>query len=130
MARETKKPGLARLYRQRITREAVLVVAEAFGVSTEQILSKRRAKAPIVLARQLAMYLSHIVGQLSLAQVSEEFGRDRTTVGYSCHSIEDRRDSPMFDEQIDQLEERLRLRLTQIINGELERPLVKLASVG
>ncbi len=119
MTIEGRGCGLARLYRHRIATEAVQVVATATGVRPVEVMSRRRAKAPVVFARQLAMYLSHVVGQMSLGQVAVEFGRERTTVGYSCHAIEDRRDSPIFDEQIEAMEETLRERLTALLTQEL-----------
>ena len=47
--------------------------------------------------RQIAMYLSHVVLQISLTDIGIVFGRDRTTVGHACHVVEDRRDDPDFD---------------------------------
>ena len=121
MTSANREIGLSELYRQRIAQEAATVTARALGVSVAEIMSKTRAKAAIVYARQLAMYLAHVVGQLSLGQVSAEFGRERTTVGYSCHAIEDRRDSPIFDEQIERLETELRERLTTLLTQGVEQ---------
>ena len=39
------------------------------------------------------------------------FRRDRTTVSHACVNIEDRRDSPLFDLQLDYMEKRLRERI-------------------
>ncbi len=120
MANEGRGLELSRLYQKRVALEATLVTAEAFGLPSSQIMSNTREKATIVMARQLAMYLAHVVGQMSLGQVSSEFGRDRTTVGYSCRAIEDRRDSPMFDRQIDEMEAALRERLTTILTQSID----------
>ncbi len=107
--------GLSKLYNERVATEAVHVVAQALSISEAEIMSRQRAKATIVFARQLSMYLSHVVGQLSLGQVSAEFGRDRTTVSYSCNMVEDRRDSPIFDDQIERMEILLKDRLTDML---------------
>ncbi|MEL7488465.1 MAG: helix-turn-helix domain-containing protein [Pseudomonadota bacterium] len=120
MASEDQGLGLAEMYRRRIVTEAVFVTARAHGVTIGEIMSKSRSKSAIVSARQLSMYLSHIVGQMSLGQVAAEFGRERTTVGYSCHAVEDRRDSPLFDEQTERLEKELRARLTSVLNRSVD----------
>ena len=120
MANEGRCLELSRLYYKRVALEAALVTAEAIGVPSSQIMSSNRAKATTVRARQLAMYLAHVVGQMTLGQVSSEFGRDRTTVGYSCHAIEDRRDSPMFDKQIEEMEASLRERLVTILTQSID----------
>lgn len=57
------------------------------------------------------MYLCHIVGDMSLRDIAVEFERDRTTVSHACHAIEDRRDGPIFDRQIEHLEIELRARV-------------------
>ncbi|MEM9705789.1 MAG: helix-turn-helix domain-containing protein [Pseudomonadota bacterium] len=118
---DVNKPvGLATLYRKRIAAEAITVACDATAISSEEVLSKDRAKSTIVFARQLAMYLAHVVGQLSLGQVALEFGRDRTTVAYSWNSIEDRRDSPIFDDQVDAMEAQLRERLTAMLTRDVD----------
>lgn len=114
-----KSYGLARLYYHRIAMEAMLIVSDALCVSPTEMISKKRAKSTVVFARQMAMYLAHVVGQMSLGQVATEFGRERTTVGYSCNAIEDRRDSPIFDNQVEYLEAQLREKLTVLLTQDL-----------
>jgi Bacterial dnaA protein helix-turn-helix len=87
---EQAAAGLAQL--------AVGLVAIGFGIAPEQILSPSR-RAPIVFARQSAMYLVHVVFRISLSQVGRAFGRDRTTASHACHVVEDARE----DRQIDAL---------------------------
>ena len=65
------------------------------------------------------MYLCHVVGGLSLRDVAREFERDRTTVGYACHAIEDKRDEEVFDQQLNLLECELRKRVKEISDAEL-----------
>jgi chromosomal replication initiation ATPase DnaA len=79
-------------------------VALAFGVEATQLRSPTRSRAPVALARQVAMYLAHVSCGLSLTDVGVLFGRDRTTVAYACNLVEDRRDDPRFDSVIDSLE--------------------------
>jgi chromosomal replication initiation ATPase DnaA len=47
--------------------------------------------------RQIAMYVTHVILGVSMADVGRGFGRDRTTVVYACHLIEDMRDDEDFD---------------------------------
>jgi chromosomal replication initiation ATPase DnaA len=61
-----------------------------------------------VLARQIAMYLMHVVCGLNMAQIGAFFSLDRSTVSYACHRIEDLRENPCFDRQLTQLENLLR----------------------
>jgi len=87
-----------------IARLAVDMEGEAYSVPTDEILSPHRSQAEVSRARQVAMYLAHVIGQLTINQVSTEFGRDRTTVTHGLHIIEDRRDSPIFEQQMQFLE--------------------------
>ena len=74
----------------------------------EDLLSTRRGGADAASARQIAMYLTHVAFGISLQRVGFAFARDRSTVAYACHAIEDRRDDPTFDNLLDQLEASLR----------------------
>ena len=80
------------------------VVARAFRISIAEIRAPTRRTAPVALARQIAMYLMHVVFGMSLSAVGRHFGRDRTTASYACRQIEDRRDEPNFDMLVDRLE--------------------------
>lgn len=79
-------------------------IASVFKVSIAEMRAPTRRTAPVALARQVAMYLMHVVFGLSLSAVGRYFGRDRTTAAHACRQIEDRRDDPMFDALIDRLE--------------------------
>ncbi len=94
-----------------IAQEALGITSEACNVSIYELKAKRRSRATIAFARQIAMYLAHVVGQMTLADISAVFERDRTTVAHACAMIEDRRDSPMFDRQMEFLSGEFRLRL-------------------
>lgn len=83
--------------------------AVAFAMGCEDnLLAPGRGSVSVALARQVAMYLTHVAFGLSIARVGIAFGRDRSTVAYACHSIEDRRDTAEFDDLLDQLEASLR----------------------
>ncbi len=85
-------------------------VAAARGVTTGQLLSPSRGEADVALARQLAMYLMHVVLGRIYLDVGRFFGRDRTTVSYACALIEDLREDPQFDAEVGRLERRLEMR--------------------
>lgn len=72
-------------------------VAHVFRVTIPELDRPRRGKAAVALARQVAMYLTHVGIGLSLTEVGQLFGRDRTTVAHACALVEDRRDEPSFD---------------------------------
>lgn len=101
-----------------ISIEAMAVAAEALNVPFHDIISNQRSRARVSFARQVAMYLAHVVGQMTLGEISAVFERDRTTVGYACHIIEDRRDAPIFDREIADLETQFRTRLAALFARE------------
>lgn len=85
-------------------------VAAARGVPTALLLGPKRGEAEVALARQLAMYLMHVVLGRIYLDVGRFFGRDRTTVSHACAVIEDMRDDPQFDAEVARLERRLQMR--------------------
>ena len=94
-----------------IARMAKEVVCEAFGVPHADLIVRDRRDAKLSAARQSAVYLAHVVGQLTLNEAAACFQRDRSTISHACISVEDRRDSPVFDLQMDYMEKRLRERI-------------------
>lgn len=81
----------------------------ATGREQAELFARTRGHAPVARARQVAMYLSHVVLSMSLAQVGGAFGRDKSTVAHAVHQIEDLRDEPVFDDWMNGLEESLRM---------------------
>ena len=93
-------------------RQVVELVAEAFGVPVERILSKERSRK-VVLPRQVAMYLLREEARISLPQIGEALGgRDHTTVMYACDKVADllERDE-QFRRRVMEIRERLYGRL-------------------
>lgn len=80
------------------------VVAAVFQVPSFEKLSEKQHAGHAVFSRQIAMYLAHIIGGLSLSEVGRLFARDRTTVAHACALIEDRRDDPLLDRSLAILE--------------------------
>ena len=63
-------------------------VADYFNVGFESMTVKKRTKA-IVYPRQIAMYLSRGLTDLSLPEIGNLFGgRDHTTILHACDKIE------------------------------------------
>jgi chromosomal replication initiation ATPase DnaA len=90
-------------------RLAQSAVAYVFDVSQDDMDAPTRRSRKAAFARQAAMYLAHTTFELSLSRVGIAFGRDRSTAGHACHCIEDKRDDFAFDQQMEALEDCLRL---------------------
>lgn len=84
-------------------------VTHAFGIDPLAFWSPNRGHPRVALARQVGMYLAHILLELSLTEVGRLFARDRTTVAHACCVVEDRRDDRTFDRALDLLESAVRL---------------------
>lgn len=80
-----------------------LAVGQAFGVDQVELSADKRGQRRIAFARQVAMYLAHVVCGLTMTDVGRMFGRDRTTVAHACQKIEQRRDHLQFDRALDLL---------------------------
>jgi chromosomal replication initiator protein len=76
-------------------------VAEHYQLSPSELKGKKRNKS-IVLPRQLAMYISRKLTELSTIEVGQSFGgRDHATVLHSCDKIESlMRSDPKFDFEV------------------------------
>jgi chromosomal replication initiation ATPase DnaA len=81
------------------------VVAACFAVSPEQMCARSRGRASAAFARQVAMYLTHVVLGLNYSAAGRMFHRDRTTVAHACRVVEDRRDNPRTDALLQALED-------------------------
>lgn len=70
-------------------KEVVRMVADAFGITVDQILARDRSRS-VALPRQIAMYLLREEAQISLPQIGDVLGgRDHTTVMYACDKVSD-----------------------------------------
>ena len=110
------------IYRRRVAMAALEVMAEAFAVPLSRLTMASRQRANVAFARQMAMYLAHVVGGLSLREVAAEFEREPSTVSHACHMIEDRREEGgVFDAQMLFLERALRERM-EAFSGAIPGP--------
>lgn len=73
------------------------IVAALFNVSSKELRAPGRSVLSVSRVRQIAMYVTHVELGISMRDVGEGFGRDRTTVIHACHQIEDLRDDEEFD---------------------------------
>ena len=88
----------------------LMVVADAFGVSIEELKSNSRRRE-ISWARQIGMYLMRQHTDLSLPRIGKEFGgKDHTTVMYSCEKIAQLKNSdPSLEQKLRQLSDRINI---------------------
>ena len=79
-------------------------VVEEFGISLQDLKTKRRNKQ-VVYPRQIAMYLSRELTELSLPEIGELFGgKDHTTVLHSYKKIkEDLSNNPVLKERVNKM---------------------------
>jgi chromosomal replication initiator protein len=86
----------------------IRTTAHAYGFSVEDVLSSSR-RQPLVLCRQISMYLCRELTDLSLPKIGEHFNRDHTTVLHSVEKVKRilRSDRAVFD-RVNQLTQELR----------------------
>ena len=95
--------GEARI-RQACFELVLILVSQAFEVEVRLLKSRRRHVQSICLARQVAMYLLHTSFSVSYREIGRFFLRDRTTISHGCSVVEDLRDDPGFDRQVEKIE--------------------------
>jgi len=109
----TRSPARRRSRSRRGCDNVIALVAQKKNLSIRSLTHAGRGRLPIARARQLAMYLSHVVLGHTLMEIGNIFGRDRTTVSYACALIEDMRDNRQFDEEVTALERQIEAALVQ-----------------
>ena len=95
--------------KQPVTAERIIALtAEMFGFDIDQITGGSRRR-PLVDARQVAMYVTRNMTDLSFPDIGKEFGnRDHTTVMHACRKVEGRMGErqQIFD-KVTELQQRL-----------------------
>lgn len=92
-------------------RDIILSTAAVFGFSVDEVTGPSR-RQPLVLCRQVSMYLCRDLTDLSLPKIGAEFGgRDHTTVIHSVDKVQKllQTDREVFD-RVNQLSQQLRRR--------------------
>jgi chromosomal replication initiator protein len=95
--------------KQLTAEEIIRATAQAFGFSVDEVVGKSR-RQPLVLCRQVAMYLCRDLTDLSLPKIGAHFGgRDHTTVIHSIEKVTTllQTDREVFD-QVTRLSQQLR----------------------
>ena len=64
-----------------------IVVAHAYNVRLDEMRAPSRVSGKVAFARQIAMYLAHIVFSMTLAEIGRGFGRDRSTASYAVQRV-------------------------------------------
>jgi chromosomal replication initiator protein len=84
-------------------------VADQYNVSSESLVGRKRT-SNIAFARQVAMYLSRMLTDLSLSDIGANFGkRDHTTVIHGCDKIAEKaKTDPQFRALLGRLEEEIK----------------------
>ena len=85
-----------------------ILVAQTYGVAIDEIRAASRRNSQAAFARQIAMYLAHVVFSLSIGDVAKAFARDRSTVCHAIQRVEALRDDPELDSTLGWLETLLR----------------------
>ena len=83
---------------------AQAIVAHVYDVTLEEMRAETRGAPRAALARQVAMYLSHIVFGMSVSEIAAAFMRHRSTAHYALRHVEDLRDDPEVDRSLKLLE--------------------------
>lgn len=85
-------------------RLVMAAVALEFGVPDIEVWSQTKGTSRSSFARQIAMYLTHIVYEINLSRVARTFNRDRSTASHACKVVEESRDDDLIDEKLISLE--------------------------
>jgi len=78
----------------------IRAVARKRRVALRDLLGPARGDGQTAAARQLAMYLVHVLLGRSQEAVGRLFGRDASTVSHARRTIEDLRDAPPLETEI------------------------------
>ncbi|RCS23299.1 hypothetical protein DUT91_13460 [Phyllobacterium salinisoli] len=73
------------------------ILAAFFGVPGSELRSCDRCRREVARVRQIGMYVAHTLFGMTMTEVAQGFGRDRSTVMHACHLIEDAREDKDFD---------------------------------
>ncbi len=85
-----------------------IVVSHTYGVPLEDIRAASRRSREAAFARQIAMYLSHVVFAMTTTEVATAFGRDRSTACHAFQRVEAMREDPEIDRTLGWLKTVLR----------------------
>lgn len=93
------------------------IVLRAFGLDASTLRTRRRGRAAVAFARQVAIYVLHVRMGISVTRAARIFGRDRRTAAHAVRVVEDRRD----DGRIDALVGTVETAMEQWMLAQIER---------
>lgn len=105
--------GISREHEVALAQLVCAIVSIEFAVPIAELINPLKGPARMSYARQVAMYLMHVVFQIRITNVGRAFGRDPSTASYACHLIENEREDSLFDQKLQKLEEFLNSALIQ-----------------
>lgn len=74
-----------------------MLAGEMVTIAGDRAPLRRNRRRTLCHTRQIAIYVCHVALQIPQGDVGAAFGKDRSTVGYACAVVEDRRDDEAFD---------------------------------
>lgn len=105
LVRKVVLPGRRRSVGLRSVCNSVRLVSdEMLTLTGSRAVFERDRRFLVAHIQQIAMYVCHVALQLTMTDIAQGFGRDRTTVGYACAKVEDRRDDRAFDDFVGAVE--------------------------
>jgi hypothetical protein len=117
IARRARMPGRRQVLAVRSVCGAVRVISgEMIFLTGGQVPTGRNRRFAVSHIQQIAMYVCHVVLQLTMTDIAAAFGMDRTTVGHACARVEDRRDDSAYDALVGSIE-----RVVDIVFGRTGR---------
>jgi chromosomal replication initiation ATPase DnaA len=87
---------------------AQAIVAHTYGVELYDMRAGTRGAPRAALARQIAMYLCHVVFRMTVQEIAQAFLRRKSTAHHALRRIEELRDDPELDRTLQFLETMLR----------------------
>lgn len=96
--RKSVLPGRRRRLAVRSVCTVVRMIAgEMVFLTGGRVPDSRSRRFAMSHIQQIAMYVCHVVLQMTMTEIALAFGKDRTTVGHACARVEDRRDDGGYD---------------------------------
>lgn len=101
--------GRLRFRKLRSDREVFIltqIVADDCNVCLTKLLRRTRGCGRAARARQIAVYLAHVLLSRPQEVVADLFARDRTTIAHAVQAVEDRRDDTRLNARLEKIEAR------------------------
>ncbi len=111
LAEEALREVFQRVEPRRLTCEDVIVaVANYYGVAVDDIMGSRRNRE-ITVPRQVAMYLSRTLADVSFPRIGDAFKRDHSTIQHGCDKVsEDMKSNATLASQVNDITRQLKER--------------------